>query len=51
VIIIGILVSVTLLSVITLIIFILRRNKAYETSKYDPKTVSKRSFGNRTISL
>lgn len=43
--------SVTLLSVITLIIFILRRNKAYETSKYDPKTVSKRSFGNRTISL
>ncbi|XP_058772289.1 lysM domain receptor-like kinase 3 [Vicia villosa] len=51
VIIIGILVSVTLLSVITLMVFILRRNKGYGSSKNDPKTFSKRSLANRTISL
>jgi hypothetical protein len=42
---------VTLLSVITVIVLILRRNKAYPTSKSDPKTFSKRSLANRTISL
>ncbi|XP_045812826.1 lysM domain receptor-like kinase 3 [Trifolium pratense] len=51
VIIIGILLSVTLLSVITVIVLILRRNKAYPTSKTDPRTFSKRSLANRTISL
>lgn len=51
VIIIGILVSVTLLSVITLIILILRSSKADETRKDDPNAFSKRSIANRTASL
>ncbi|KAJ1399509.1 Serine/threonine-protein kinase, active site [Sesbania bispinosa] len=50
--IIGILVGVTLLLIITLIILILTRNKAYETCKNDPNAVSKRSIANRsTVSL
>lgn len=49
--IVGILVGVTLLSIITVIILILRRNRAYETSKDDPNAVSKRSIANRTASL
>lgn len=49
--IIGILAGVTLLSIITMIILILRRNRAYETSKDDPNAVSKRSISNRTISI
>ncbi|RDX80786.1 LysM domain receptor-like kinase 3, partial [Mucuna pruriens] len=52
-IIVGILVGVTLLSIITLIILIvvLRRSRANKTAKNDPSAVSKRSIANRTISL
>ncbi|TKY69902.1 LysM domain receptor kinase 3 [Spatholobus suberectus] len=52
-IIIGILAGVTLLSIITLIILIviLRRSRAYETAKNDPRALSKRSIANRTISV
>ncbi|KAK7252397.1 hypothetical protein RIF29_36311 [Crotalaria pallida] len=50
-IIIGILASVALLSVITMIILIFRRKNVHETSKDDPNTLSKRSVANRTISL
>ncbi|XP_054792359.1 lysM domain receptor-like kinase 3 [Prosopis cineraria] len=59
-IIIGVLVGVTLLSVITMIILILRRKRATESSKKDAQAVSKRStskplskrsISNRNISL
>lgn len=51
VIIIGVLAGVTLLSVITMIILILRRKRAYKTSKDGPNFASKKSFANRTVSL
>ncbi|XP_057443628.1 lysM domain receptor-like kinase 3 [Lotus japonicus] len=49
--IIGILAGVILLSIITLIILIVRRNRSYETCKDDPRAISKRSIGKRTSSL
>lgn len=50
-IIIGILASVTLLSVIALIVVFLRRNKSQQNSVEDPKVVSKTMSANRTISM
>ncbi|QCD90666.1 chitin elicitor receptor kinase 1 [Vigna unguiculata] len=52
-IIIGILAGVTFFSTITLIILVvvLRRSRASVAAKNDPNIVSKRSIGNRTISI
>ncbi|XP_047173627.1 lysM domain receptor-like kinase 3 [Vigna umbellata] len=52
-IIIGILAGVTFFSIVTLIILVvvLRRSRASVAAKNDPNIVSKRSIGNRTISI